>query len=155
MPKQLLTVPHRPQQEESDCLAACAAMTLAALGQQPDYDALLSVLDVKPWGTPHRNIQQLNRVAPDIQITYRQGALPDLFRALNAHTPVILFVWTGDLPYWTLETWHAVVVVGHDETDFYLNDPAFPIAPQIVSHGDLDLAWIAYDAYYAVITKGE
>lgn len=38
---------------------------------------------------------------------------------------------------------------------FYLNDPAFPIAPQIVSHGDLDLAWIAYDAYYAVITKGE
>jgi hypothetical protein len=32
--------------------------------------------------------------------------------------------------------------------------PAFSVAPQVVSHGDLDLAWIAYDAYYAVITKG-
>ena len=78
-------------------------------------------------------------------------SLPDLFRALDTGTPAIVFIWTGDLPYWTLETWHAVVVVGYDEANFYLNDPAFPTAPQIVSHGDLDLAWIAYDAYYAVI----
>jgi hypothetical protein len=35
-------------------------MTLAALGQQLDYDALLSVLNIKSWGTPHRNIQQLS-----------------------------------------------------------------------------------------------
>jgi hypothetical protein len=32
-----------------------------------------------------------------------------------------------------------------------VNDPAFAVAPQIVSHGDLDLAWIAYDTYFALI----
>lgn len=154
MPKRFLTVPHYPQQLESDCLAACAGMALAMLGIQIGYDSLLAVLDSKPWGTPHRNIQHLSRLIPGIQITYRQGALPDVFRAIDAGTPVILFVWTGDLPYWTVETWHAVVAVGYDEDSFYVNDPALAVAPQIVAHGDLDLAWIAYGAYYAVISGG-
>jgi uncharacterized protein YvpB len=55
------------------------------------------------------------------------------------------------LPYWTVETWHAVVVIGYDNNFFYVNDPAFEFAPQVVTQGDLELAWIAYDAYYAVL----
>lgn len=156
MPRHFLTVPHIPQRRESDCLAACAAMlSLAAIGLQPDYDDLLSILDVKPWGTPHRNIQQLNHLIRDLLITYRQGALIDIFEAINDGMPVILFVWTEDLPYWVWETWHAVVLVGYDDQDFFINDPAFPTAPQIARHGDLELAWIANDAYYAVIRLGD
>lgn len=151
MPRRFLTVPHQPQRLESDCLAACAFMALAAIGVTADYDALLAVLDTRPWGTPHRNIRQLPDQIASIQVTYRQGILTDVFHALDAGQPVILFVWTGDLPYWAIETWHAVVVVGYDEEQFYLNDPAFLTAPQTVSHGDLELAWIAHDTYYALI----
>lgn len=151
MPRRFLTVPHQPQRLESDCLAACAWMVLAAAGVSADYNALLTVLNIKPWGTPHRNIRQLEDLIDGIQVTYRQGVLADVFRAIDAGHPVILFVWTGDLPYWTLETWHAVVVVGYDENQVYLNDPAFSAAPQVVTYGDLELAWIAYDTYFAVV----
>lgn len=137
MPRRFLTVPHQPQRLESDCLAACAWMVLAAAGAAADYDMLLAALNIKPWGTPHRNIRQLEELIDRIQVTYRQGVLADVFHALDEGQPVILFVWTGDLPYWALETWHAVVVVGYDEDHFYLNDPAFPTAPQVVTHGDL------------------
>lgn len=151
MPRRFLPVPHHPQRLESDCLAACASMVLTAAGVPANYEALLTALNVTPWGTPHRNLRQLEDRIAGIQVTYRQGVLADVFRAVDEGQPVILFVWTGDLPYWALKTWHAVVVVGYDENQFYLNDPAFDTAPQIVTHGDLELAWIAYDTYYAVI----
>lgn len=151
MPRRLLPLPHQTQRFESDCLAACAAMALAAIDVQTKYDLLLSLLNTRPWGTPHRNIRQLDTQISGIRVTYRQGVLSDVFRAIDSGRPVILFVWTGDLPYWAIETWHAVVVVGYDEKQFFLNDPAFTTAPQVVTHGDLELAWIAYDMYYAVI----
>ena len=153
MPKQLLPIPHYKQQAESDCLAACAAMMLGAINIQVPYERLLSILDIKPWGTPHRNILKLAELVQGVAVIYKQGAIPDLFQALDKNKAVMVFVWTSDLPYWQLETWHAVVVVGYDEQHFYLNDPAFDHAPQTVSHGNLDLAWIAYDTYYAVIEK--
>ena len=37
MPKVLLSVLHRSQQSDGDCLAACAAMVLAYLGRAIDY----------------------------------------------------------------------------------------------------------------------
>ncbi len=59
---------------------------------------------------------------------------------------------TDELPYWNDDTLHAVLVIGLDDTDIYLNDPAFPNGPVQVSRGDFDLAWLARDEYYAVIT---
>lgn len=35
-----LPVPHRKQLQQSDCLAACAAMVLAYLGEPVDYQRL-------------------------------------------------------------------------------------------------------------------
>lgn len=52
----LLRVPHHKQVEESDCLAACAAMALAYIGQPVPYRQLLTILGVEPIGTPRRNI---------------------------------------------------------------------------------------------------
>lgn len=82
MPKKLLPLPNYRQQGESDCLAACAYMMLAALDIKAPYQELLKVLDVAPWGTP-----------------------------------------------------------------------AFDTAPQRVAQGDFELAWIAYDTYFAVIQR--
>lgn len=45
MPRRFLTVPHQPQRLESDCLAACAWMVLAAAGVPADYDVLLAALN--------------------------------------------------------------------------------------------------------------
>lgn len=91
MPKRLLDLPNHRQQKESDCLAACAAMMLQAIGIE--------------------------------------------------------------VPYWNVGTWHAVVLVGYDEQYLYVNDPAFETAPQAVLCGDLDLAWLAYDSYYAMVQR--
>jgi ABC-type bacteriocin/lantibiotic exporter with double-glycine peptidase domain len=128
-------------------------MMLTAVSVDLPYRQLLSILDIAPWETPHRNFRQLGERFKSIHGLYKQGTLPDLFQAIDTGHPVAVFVWTGDLPYWIIETWHAVVIVGYDEQDFYLNDPAFDNAPQIVSHGDLDLAWIAYDSYFAIIER--
>lgn len=153
MPKRLLRVPHLEQQRESDCLATCAAMMLGAIDIKVSYQALLKTLNVASWGTPHRNFRQLEKLVSGIHIIYKQGVITELFQAIDEGNSPTVFLWTGELPYWTVATWHAVVVVGYDEHHFYLNDPAFDEAPQIVLHGDLDLAWIAYDSFYAVIEK--
>ena len=96
MPKHLLKVPHHKQQKESDCLAACAAMLLTAQDIHLPYPQLLAVLDVTPWGTPHRNFRLLAEHMPHIQVTYRQGSLADLFQAIDQGHPVVVFVWTGN-----------------------------------------------------------
>jgi hypothetical protein len=128
-------------------------MMLDALGIAVPYPQLLSILDVAPWGTPHRKVRRLVDIVPGIRVTYRQVELTDLTRALDVDLPPTVFVWTGELPYWQVATWHAVVLVGYDAQSFYLNDPAFDVAPQVVSQGGLDLAWLAYDSYYAVIER--
>lgn len=153
MPKRLLKVPHHKQQKESDCLVACAAMLLVAQDIHLPLPQLSAVLDVTPWGTPHRNFRLLAEQISHIQVTYRQGSLADLYQAIDRDHPVVVFVWTGEPPYWQIETGLALVVVGYDQDHFYVNDPAFDEAPQVVTHGDLDLAWIAYDTYYALVEK--
>lgn len=128
-------------------------MMLRALEIEVPYPELLSILDVAPWGTPHRSIVRLEELVPGIRVKYGQGELDDLHRALDSGLPPTVFVSTVELPYWSIRTWHAVVVVGYDERRFYMNDPAFEEAPQAVLHGDLDLAWLAYDSYYAMVER--
>lgn len=152
MPRRFLAIPHRRQQRESDCLAACAAMMLGAIGIDVPYQRLLSTLEVQTWGTRYSNIQFLERLHLDIRIDYRQGVLEDLFAAIDTGYPPAVFLETSELPYWQAPSRHAVVVVGYDDESFYVNDPFFEQAPQTVSHGDLELAWIEADQFYAVIT---
>jgi ABC-type bacteriocin/lantibiotic exporter with double-glycine peptidase domain len=153
VPRRLLQIPHYEQTEESDCLAACARMALEAIGESIPYSELLSVLDIKPWGTPHRNIRKLEEIVRNVHVIYRQGELTELFASLDAGFAPIAFVWTGELPYWSVAAWHAVLIVGYDEEYFYVQDPAFENVPIQVSQGDLDLAWLAYDSFYAIVEK--
>lgn len=151
MPKNLLPVSHWKQRQQADCLAACAAMILSYLGQTIEYDQLLRLLVIGPIGAPSSNTQRLG--ALNVIVTYERGSVADLETHLEHDTPCIVFVQTSELPYWSTDTGHAVVVVGMDEDTVYLNDPALGEAPQTVSRGDFQLAWLARDYRYAVITR--
>lgn len=146
MRRTLLPVPHRTQRQQADCLAACAAMVLEYLGRPVDYARLVTLLGIRDFGAPSPNIRRLANLG--LSVVFTQGTLDDLV----THVRHIVFLRTGELPYWTEDTGHAAVLVGMDSQTVYLNDPAFTNAPQSVSHGDFLLAWLEFDYDYAVIT---
>lgn len=154
MPKVLLNIPHQHQQSDGDCLAACAAMLLAHLGQPLAYDRLLRLLDVQPYGAPAGNIRRLTQL--NLHVTYSQTDMTGLELMLQQGHPVVVFVRTGDLPHWSYSTDHAFVVVGYDEEHIYVNDPDRDEAdvPISIPRADFELAWLERDYYYAMITRG-
>ena len=150
MPNYLLPIPHHQQQRDGDCLAACAAMVLDYLGQPLDYSQLLQLLKIKSYGAPASNIRLLAQL--DFTVTYGVTNMASLENMLAHGQPVIVFVRANELPYWDHNSDHALVVVGYDENNIYVNDPYFPDAPLTVPKGDFELAWIERDYYYALIT---
>lgn len=80
------------------------------------------------------------------------GTVAMLHQYLMQDQPVIVSVQTENLPHWSYNTLHAVVVVGITENQIYLNDPEFPEAPIEAPVGDFELAWLPQDERYAVIT---
>ncbi len=149
MPKHLLPIPHHQQQSDGDCLAACAAMVLIHLERGIEYGRLLHLLKIKSYGAPASNIRLLAQL--DCAVTYGVTDMAGLENMLAQDQPVIVFVRTGELPYWDHNSDHAFVVVGYDENNIYVNDPYFPDAPLTVPRGDFELAWIERDYYYALI----
>lgn len=151
MPPHLLQVPHRQQQADGDCLAACAAMVLSYCQRDVSYDSLLQLLRVQSFGAPAGNIRFLSRFS--VTVTYSTTNMSGLISFLDQGDPVIVFVRTGELPYWEYETDHAVVVVGSDDGHVYVNDPDRAGAPIRVPKGDFELAWLERDYAYAVIRQ--
>lgn len=152
MLRPLLRVTHRQQQYPADCLAACAAMTLNYLGQSIDYGRLIRLLQINlTIGAPFRHLTLLDRL--DVKVKLMQGTLADLDNWLEQNVPPIVFFATRELPYWTEDVFHAAVLVGLDNHQIFLDDPAFEIAPQIVSDAEFDLAWAGRDYFYAVIQQ--
>lgn len=150
LPPIRLPVPHFPQQQAGDCLAACAMMLLQYANVQVRYARLCSRLEINRFGVPFSNIQHLQQFG--LSMVVRQGTLPALHQHLHQHQPIITAVATGELPHWAGENvLHAVVVVGMDAQNVYVNDPEFTNAPVRVPQGDFDLAWLARDELYAVV----
>ena len=148
----VLPVAHIQQGDRGECLAACAAMVLTYLGFTVAYNRLLKLLQVQPpIGTPAFNIRELEQLG--LTVVYEQGTLAELHSHLSNNRPCIAFVKTIELPYWNEPGDHAVVVAGLDETDIYLNDPAFAAAPMQISYGDFDLAWLGRDEFYATFIR--
>jgi len=125
-------------------------MVLDHLAQYPTYDDLLRVLDIGPIGAPRRNIVRL--ASRNISVVYREATVTILLDLLQPGLPVIVFVDTGELPYWSSATNHAVVVVGADAEQLLVNDPAYPEAPIAIPIGDFELAWLNCDYMCAVIS---
>jgi ABC-type bacteriocin/lantibiotic exporter with double-glycine peptidase domain len=124
-------------------------MVLAHLRHDLDYNRLLKLLKVKPFGTPGRNLKNLATLG--MEVIYREGSLDEIKGHLLDGRPCIALVRTASLSYWTYSTDHAVVVVGFDENTIYLNDPAFEDHPQSVSVTGFELAWMEFDYRYSVI----
>jgi ABC-type bacteriocin/lantibiotic exporter with double-glycine peptidase domain len=136
--------------QEADCLATCVSMVIEYLGQPMAYDDLLRLLGTGPYGTVTRHVSRLTRLG--FSVVYREGTLTELRTWIDQRSPVIILVRTGELPYWSYTTLHAIVLVGYDEAHFYANDPFFPQAPVTISIGDLDLAWLEMGNRYVLIT---
>lgn len=145
----LLPVPHAEQQHAGDCLPACAMMALAYIGRTVRYRRLLRILGTQDHGTPFSNLRRLNQLG--VTVVVGTGDFDQLYTYLTQNRPCIVSVQTAELPHWNRRSEHAVIVVGMDSAYVYLNDPAFEIAPILVPHGDLDLAWLAQGELYAVV----
>ncbi len=146
-----LPVPHHSQQQDSDCLAACTAMVLSYLQQTTPYSELLKLLQIGVLGTPRRNILRLHQLGLDV--SYREATLPIVAAYLQAGQPVIAFVDTAELEYWSVASNHAVVIIGLDTTNVIVNDPAFDTAPHHIPHTEFELAWINCDDSCTIIQK--
>jgi len=146
----LLSVSHRSQNQQSDCLAACAAMVLAYLHVPVDYARLLQLLRVQAYGTAFSNLRYLEALGMSVLV--QEGEPEQLATYLGMGLPPLVAVNTDALPYWEEDTDHAVVIVGFDDTHIYLNDPAFDMAPQTVSRSEFMLAWLEQDCRCGVIS---
>ena len=147
MPTRLLSVEHYVQEVGTGCLAACAKMVLHYVGIEQSQRSLNQLLGLSSLGVPYTNLTRLG-----IHVDIQTGNETQVEQALNHNLPVISFLLTGDLHYWQDNTSHAVVIVGYDDTDFYLNDPSFTIAPQRVQRNEFLLAWGEMDYAYATMT---
>jgi ABC-type bacteriocin/lantibiotic exporter with double-glycine peptidase domain len=124
-------------------------MALDYLEQHVDYNALLKLLEVEPHGAWFQNLRLLEKIG--VKVLVEKGEIESLRQSIEDGLPPIALVNTGELPYWTHGTSHAVVVVGFDGDWVYLNDPEFPDAPKIVSAAGFELAWIDFDQFFALI----
>lgn len=127
-------------------------MVLAYHGRAMPYSKLIELLQIGPIGAPRHNILNLSRLK-GISVVYREAALPLLAQYLKAGLPIIAFVDTGELAYWTETTNHAVVVIGIEGDDILVHDPAFEDVLIRISVGEFDLAWLNGDNACAVITR--
>jgi uncharacterized protein YvpB len=124
-------------------------MALAYAGVNVTQRQLNRILGLTDAGTPASHIQRLVRFSVDVNYA---GADDAALRALlDRALPVIVFVSTGNLPYWSADVQHAVLVVGYDDQYVYLHDPVFGAAPQLVTWGDFFLAWSEFDYRCACI----
>lgn len=127
-------------------------MALNYIGHKVDYTRLVQLLRIRPgYGTPFPVIQSLGNSS--IRVVYGQGNLQEIYHYLSQDKPCIVPVQTHELPYWNnVSVGHAVVVVGVDSENVFLNDPEFPTAPIQVTHGDFGLAWFEYGELFAVLS---
>lgn len=126
---------------------------VAAYLQQPLFqDDIARWLDSDEFlGTPARRIQKMSERGFDVTYT-DLGSIHDLTNCLAYQIPPILFVMTDGLPSWSINTQHAVVLIGLQDEWAYLLDPYMDVTPQKVSQDGLLLAWSYFDYAYAVLT---
>lgn len=151
MPTISLNVSHVLQTADSDCLVACAQMMLDYVGVQKSYDVLTQILGTRWFGTPARNLKNLE--GEGVSVTLTELDVDEVQTHLQNGRPVIAFVHTADFPHWAEATNHAVVVSGFDDDTIYLHDPFFTNAPQKVTKDQFALAQLPFDHLCALIQK--
>jgi ABC-type bacteriocin/lantibiotic exporter with double-glycine peptidase domain len=149
----VLPVPHYRQLADGYCLPACAQMVLAHLGIFRSQEELAGLLNVRAEvGARSSSITRL--ASKTIAVHYAGGGFADLAVWLSKGAAIIAFIQAGELSYWQGNRFqHAVVIVGFDENDIYLLDPAFESALVRVDREEFLLAWDEMDNTYAALTQ--
>lgn len=144
-------IPHVRQEGNGDCLICCAAMILAYHGKAVSRWRLKRLLGIiGNVGTPFSRIVRIEKYG--VTVHHQKSNLAMLKQHIGNDWPCIVSVSTKELPYWSEETSHAVVVVGIDEKQVYLNDPFLDFAPVQVPIGEFDLAWLEGREMIAVVS---
>ena len=107
---------------------------------------------VQGVGTPSRKITRLTVFG--VEVEWKEaGKVDDLQQAIADGKAPVVFVRTGELPYWDQDTPHALVVVGIEANTVYVNDPAFKSAPILTPVGDFELAWEEFGRHWAIVRR--
>lgn len=144
-------ITHHQQQYKSDCLAACAAMVLQHIGYDVSYKKLCKRLKIGSAGTPFSHLRYLEKWGIAVQL--KQETIDGLKRYCEQGVTPIVFVRTGELPYWDENVSHALVVVAVDQKHIYVHDPSFADAPKPIPIGDFDLAWLGMNDKVAILSR--
>ena len=115
-------------------------MVLDYLRVPYQYGELLRLLQIGDYGTAFSNIRQLVKLGLHVEV--RAGDMAAIRTHLRNGSPVIAFLNTGMLSYWTTETGHAVVVIGLDEQAVYVHDPYLANPAKAVPLVEFEAAWI-------------
>lgn len=127
-------------------------MVLAYWGINRNQNRLARQLrTVRGAGTPGSHLLRL--ASRNLDVYYRSGDLDDLRAALAQGVPPIVLVNTKEFEHWTVETLHAVVVIGMDDANVVINDPGMDQGSTLVTVGDFYLAWDEMGNLYGLIQK--
>ena len=91
----LLPISHRRQQQQADCLAACAAMVLDYLQVPISYDRLLRLLNIRAHGAAFANLRNLANLG--VAVVVAEGDLEHLQKLLALVGLVVLGFGVGSL----------------------------------------------------------
>ena len=125
-------------------------MVLAYWGEAASEKDVVELLRIGIWGVPASAIKSLSQWGWNVD--YGRGARVDLIQWLQKGIPIIAFVRTGFLEYWTTDVGHAVVVVSMTDEQVHVHDPVMEKAAMSVSAISFEAAWTEMDYGYAVIT---
>ena len=107
-----LTVPHSRQETRVSCTAAAVRMILAFNGIERSESEIRQLIRTKSSGTHPVNLLHLQEWQIDVSLD--EETITDLRSLLNAGIPVLVFVGTEYLSYWSEEAYsymHTLVVV--------------------------------------------
>ena len=139
MPKHFITLMHLKQHEEYSCVPACVQMVLEHYGDRRTEEELITLLRCTPFGTTAKDVRRVAQLGYEVDVTY--STFEELQSYLAAGQPIIAFLRTGPLEYWSFDAPHAVVAIGYDEQVVYIDDPYFDTVPQRTSIALFKQAW--------------
>ena len=138
-----LKIPHYEQKLSNSCLPASVRMVLAYYGTKKSEESLRRLLKTKAAGTNPLNVTYLRDWNFKVSVSFSN--LDELKDYIFQEKPIIVLLWTGELSYWNSKEYfdylHSVVVVGFDEENVFINDPAFPNYPILIPYNEFLEAW--------------
>lgn len=145
----------KQQQDDLDCLVVCCQMVLSYLGIDKDETWLWKQLRSDSI-TPFSKVKNLAaELGLAVELSSWQDDLTLFAPFIEVGLPVIVAVNADITSQWPYYRDHAVIVVGFDDTQVFVNDPAQSEAPLAVDIDTFLLAWANRDYEYGVIRLAE